>query len=412
MTSQEPRSFFQKVKGILFKKRTLAVVFVITLILGAVVYFQIRGGESQYLLESARYTSITERVSETGNVTTAGVIPAYSTTTGIVEEVLVSNGDVVEKDAKLFSVKSTANKQQKDSALASYLAAKSALDSAKATELSLQSSMFSKWDRYKDLAESDTYTDYKDAPREVERNVAEFHVPEKDWLSAEAAYKNQQQVVQEKSVALSSAWQAYQSTQDSTVVAVLGGEVRNLAITRGDAVIAPTASTLSSTKPALVVIDTQVRTTIEFQVNETDVLKVQEGQKAIVEFDAIDGQDFTGVVDRVDTVATGTQDIVQFSVYVVLDEILERVQPGMTADVDIIVASKDNVLTVPSSAVKPYQGGRAVRVVGSDGEVVFVPVEVGARGDRRTEILSGISEGTEVIVSLANEQIERNASFF
>ena len=95
-----------------------------------------------------------------------------------------------------------------------------------------------------------------------------------------------------------------------------------------------------------------------------------------------------------------------------LDDEVDQVQRGMTADVDITVANKENILTVPSSAVKPYQGGKAVRVVGENGEIEFVVVEVGSKGEGRTEILSGIEEGQEVIVTLANDQVERSGGFF
>lgn len=411
MKDTKPRSLFQKIKHLAFKKRTIAVVVVIVII--AVIFFARRGaGQAQYNLEAAQYTALTEHVSETGSINASGVALLYSTTTGIVDEVFVMNGSQVEEGDALFSVKSTATQQEKQSAYASYLAAKNALESAKATQLTLQAGMLGKWDSFKELAESDEYEEGDGRPKYDQRNLPEFQVPEREWLAAEAAYKNQQQVVQEKSVAVSAAWQAYQSTQDSTVRAVSDGEIHNLGVTKGEPVVAPTAAQLASTKPALVLVDTSVPTIVEIQVNETDILKIKEGQEAVVELDALDNQQFTGVVERVDSVASINQDIVQFSVYVRLQDPIETILPGMTADVDIITAKKEKVLTVPSSAVKPYQGGRAVRVVNEMNELEFVPVEIGARGDGRIEITSGLSEGTEVVVSLANEQVERSAGFF
>ena len=88
----------------------------------------------------------------------------------------------------------------------------------------------------------------------------------------------------------------------------------------------------------------------------------------------------------------------------------EMILGGLTADVDITVAVMDNILLVPSSAVKPYEGGRAVRVVGDKGDIEYMPVEVGIRGNGSTQRLSGIDEGTQVIVALKNEQVERQSS--
>jgi multidrug efflux pump subunit AcrA (membrane-fusion protein) len=86
----------------------------------------------------------------------------------------------------------------------------------------------------------------------------------------------------------------------------------------------------------------------------------------------------------------------------------------MTATVSIETAKHENVLTVPNSAVKPYKGGKAVVVVGvtKDSQVKnkagkklpfhYVPVKVGLKGITRTEIISGVSEKTEVVTSSIN----------
>lgn len=405
-------NLYKKFKSASRKKKILIIGPI--LVVGIIGFSQWRKATkpSEYSIESAKRDSLIELVSETGNVTTAGAIPIYSTTTGMVEEVYVGNGDIVADNDVLFKVKSTATKQEQDTALSSYLTAKSTLEAAKSTQLSLQALMFSQWDSFKELAESDEYEEGDGAPKYNERGVAEFHVPEKEWLAAESAYKNQQQVISQASAQTSAAWRAYQATQDSTVKAHLSGEVRNMGVTKGDLIVVPTALTLANTFPALVLVDNDVRTTIKISVVETDVLKVVEGQVANVEFDAVAEKTFEAIVDRVDTVAAPTQGVVSFSVYVVLNENVDSIRRGMTADVDVIVATKENILTVPSSAVKPHGGGRAVRVVGEDGEIEFIPVKTGSRGDGKIEILSGIEEGTEVIVSLANDQIERSGGLF
>lgn len=401
-------TYFRKAS---WKKRIAIITgFIIVLAIAYKILIPV-DHRSKYDLAVAEYSQITEMVSETGNVTAAGVIPVYSTTTGIVEEVFVKNGEIVSDDTILFKVKSTATKQEKSTAYASYMSAKSTLESAKAIQLSIQANMFSKWDSFKELAESDDYETSNGAPKYSERGVAEFHVPEKEWLSAEASYKNQTQIINEKSVAVSAAWQAYQATQDSEVTTVLGGEINNLGVAKGDLVAAPTVS-MANVSPVLVLTDSTVNTYIKISVNENDAIKVKEGQSAEVEFDAMSGQKYSATVERVDTVASSTQDVIRYYVYILLDETPDLIQRGMTADVDITVASKDNILTVPSSAVKPYQGKKAVRIVNNKGEIEFIPVEVGIKGNNKREILSGIEEGTEVIVSLANDQIERSGGLF
>jgi len=404
---------WSKFKQLSRKKKI--IVFAFILILGGIGYLLFRNitKSSEYTLEAAKFDSVVELVSETGNVTTAGAIPIYSTTTGMVEEMFVKNGDYVSEGDILFKVKSTATKLEQETALSSYLTAKNTLEAARSTQLSLQADMFDEWDTFKELAEGDSYENEDGTPKYNQRAVPEFHIPEKDWLAAEKIYKDQQQVIGQASTQVSADWRAYQATQDSEVRAQIDGEIRNLGVTRGDLVEVPTALTINSITPSLFLVDNDVRTVVKLDINEADIYKVQVDQSASVEFDAISGKTFSGKVNRVNTIpSSASENIVKFAVFIALEEKSDLIKRGLTADIDITVSSKDNVLTVPSSAVKPYQGGRAVRVVGNKGEIEFIPVEVGSKGGGRTEIISGIEEDNQVIVALTNEQVERNGGLF
>ena len=81
----------------------------------------------------------------------------------------------------------------------------------------------------------------------------------------------------------------------------------------------------------------------------------------------------------------------------------------MTANVDIDVAKKENVLLVSNSAVKPYKGGKAVQIFDpKTKQPVFVPIVIGLVGIEKTQIISGIKEGTKVITALQNGQVTRS----
>jgi multidrug efflux pump subunit AcrA (membrane-fusion protein) len=84
----------------------------------------------------------------------------------------------------------------------------------------------------------------------------------------------------------------------------------------------------------------------------------------------------------------------------------------MNVDVKIITNKLEQVLSVPNAAVKPYKGGRAVRVPGAKkGEVLYKAVKIGVKGESRTQIVSGIGEGQLVITSLTSEQNKRPGPF-
>jgi multidrug efflux pump subunit AcrA (membrane-fusion protein) len=74
-----------------------------------------------------------------------------------------------------------------------------------------------------------------------------------------------------------------------------------------------------------------------------------------------------------------------------------RLKPGMTASCDFVVDKADDALYLPSRAVQQSGGSHFVTVL-RDGKPVQVAVQVGLQGEDRTEILEGLSEGTEVVL--------------
>jgi HlyD family secretion protein len=146
-------------------------------------------------------------------------------------------------------------------------------------------------------------------------------------------------------------------------------------------------------------------------LNETDSIKAAAGQEAVIDVSAIDGTPYHGIVKRVDTIGTEVSGVVRYNVYIELQETDNRIRSGMNVDAKIVTKKLTDVLSVPNAAVKPYQGGRAVRTVGSKGELIYIPVQIGIKGTERTQIISGISEGTEVVTALSNDQLKRRSLF-
>ena len=102
-----------------------------------------------------------------------------------------------------------------------------------------------------------------------------------------------------------------------------------------------------------------------------------------------------------------------YNVVVSIHDADSGIKPGMTADVDIEVDKANDVLSVPNSAVKPYKGGRAVRVIDpKTKELQYIPVQIGIKGESKTQIIKGISEGQEIVTALSNEQVKKQSGFF
>ena len=399
----------QKFKSLSLKRKLLVAGLSLILL---IVISQVAANASKpppYTTARVERSTITEVVVETGNIATNGRIDVYSPTNGIVIEVYVQNGDTVEKGDELFAIESSASEQEQAQAQASYLAAQNALDTANASLHSLQSQMFAAWDTYKELAENDTYENPDGTPRNDRRADPEYHVAEKDWLAAESNYKKQQAVIAQAKAAVQSTHIAYLATQNAAVKAPASGMIANLSVTPGNTVTinSPTAPVVP-----MATVASNAATEIIVSLSENDIAKVRPGQDAEIDVSAVDGKEYKGVVRRVDTIGTDAQGVIRYNIYVAVIDADGGLRPGMTADVEVVTKELKDVLSVPNAAVKPYQGGRAVRVVDpKTKEPTFVPVTIGVRGDERTEILKGVAEGQEVVISLSNEQLKRPGLF-
>ena len=146
-------------------------------------------------------------------------------------------------------------------------------------------------------------------------------------------------------------------------------------------------------------------------LNEVDVAKVKQGNKATMTFDAIDGLSITGKVVQIDNIGTVSQGVVNYNVKVAFDTEDPRVKQGMSVNVAIITAVKADVIAVPNTAVKSTSGRSYVQTldpsktvsdptqtgVTSSQAPTQTTVQTGLADDTYTEIVSGINEGDSVV---------------
>ncbi len=136
---------------------------------------------------------------------------------------------------------------------------------------------------------------------------------------------------------------------------------------------------------------------VEVDIPESDIAKVAVGQPAEITLDAFGDDDiFVGSVTLIDPAETVLQDVVYYKITVSFANDVLAAKPGMTANIDITSAEKENVLVVPARAVK--QNGMKYVEVLDNGIVVKKEITTGLRGDGGLiEILSGLDAGDDVI---------------
>lgn len=155
----------------------------------------------------------------------------------------------------------------------------------------------------------------------------------------------------------------------------------------------------------MAVIYDMSRMTFDMNVSELDVSKLKVGQSVTFTSDALEGQTFTGHVDKININGTTMNGSTNYPVTVVVDN-GEGLYPGMNVSATILVEEVGDVLAVPVEAV---QRGNTVMVapaaaLNKDGELTDVTkleeriVELGRGNSEYIEVLSGIEEGETVCV--------------
>lgn len=140
------------------------------------------------------------------------------------------------------------------------------------------------------------------------------------------------------------------------------------------------------------------------QIGEMDVTRVKPGQKALIRLEAFPGPVFHGDVAAVSPMAGEVEDapnVHVFEMVVNIEEQDDRLYPGMSASVEIILQSIPDVVRVPLTAVRREEGRAFVWRSEGGG---FTPVEVSAGPHNGTEIAieSGLEEGDVVALDASS----------
>ncbi|MBI4557020.1 MAG: efflux RND transporter periplasmic adaptor subunit [Candidatus Hydrogenedentes bacterium] len=135
-------------------------------------------------------------------------------------------------------------------------------------------------------------------------------------------------------------------------------------------------------------------------VDESDIGLVELGQRADVTVDAYPRLRFRGKVDRIATQGVNLQNVVTFEVRIeILSENKTLLKPVMTANVDIVIAEKEDTLLVPANSIVRERRDTFVTLAKAFGTTEEKhPVEIGISDGVNTEILNGLDEGQTVVV--------------
>jgi HlyD family secretion protein len=157
---------------------------------------------------------------------------------------------------------------------------------------------------------------------------------------------------------------------DTNVRAPINGTIIEKQVERGQVISSPTNDVGGGTV-LLKMADlnlVQVRTLVD----ETDIGKIQAGQRATVTVEAFPARPFSGTVLKIEPQALTEQNVTMFPVLVRIDNKEGLLRPGMNAEVEVHVGRRDDVLTVPNAALRTQRDvGSAAQVLGLSPEQVL-----------------------------------------
>jgi len=259
---------------------------------------------------------IEDKVSASGSTIAVGTVKVLAQMTGTVEKLYVDYNDKVKQGQLLAELNTDALKIQAKEAEAAVLKAKAQLDQNTYT-----------FNKNKQLFERNliSESDYNSGKATLESSRA-------DLLAAQASYE---QIL-------------LKINQYAIITSPINGIILARNIDKGQTVVSggSTETELFTLAENLDVME------IEVDVDEMDISRVSEGQKAVFTVQSYSDRRFTGTVRQIRKVPKTTDKVVNYTVVVRAGNPDGVLLPGMTATVEFLVSEKRNILVVPNGALR------------------------------------------------------------
>jgi HlyD family secretion protein len=366
------------------RKAIIVVVVVVAVAVVAVIAHQRArtAAVPDVRMVTAQKGTITKAVVATGEIRPLAVADVKSKIGGVVRRFFVEEGDRVKKGQRLAEIVPTATPEELVSAREAVKTAQYRLD---------QSRRILK--RLEGLAEKDLVSD-----ADIEDAETQLSIDEARYDAAVAEL----QVLEEglattKATRDESGTETASALSDMVIASPIEGIVLSRNVDEGSSVI-PLSSAYGGT--SLMTLADVSSMHFEGDVDESDVAKIAEGMAAKIFVDAFPETVFTGVLTKIAPQGVRDEGVVNFSVEAELVGSTGMLRTGMSADVQLVLAERSNVLTVPEGAVI-YQGDSTfveVLDTGAQGGRTRAPVAVGLSDGIRTEIVRGLEEGQTVVL--------------
>ena len=390
--------------------------------------------ELEVELSKAKRVTIIEKVSASGTVQPVTEVKIAPEVSGEIIELLIEEGDSVKEGKTLVKIRPDLWQSQLERAEAGLSQQRANLEQSRSNHLRTQA----------------TFTRAEAEYKRQERLWNEKVISEADWQLAKQNYEIAKNDVQSAEQSVEAAKYVIRSTEASlrearenfrktSVLAPMDGIVSKLIVKTGERVV----GTQTMTGTEMLRIADLNKMEVRVNVNENDIVRVHLGDTAIIDVDAYsaDKKEFKGIVTLIANTAkekVSADAITEFEVRILIlpssySDLVKAgnkfpFRPGMTASVDIMTTTKNDALSVPLASVttrnpeqdkkeeennqgpnsnarqtsdqtkpKKQAEDKTVIFVNENGVAKMVEVKTGISDYDNIEILSGVSEGAEII---------------
>jgi HlyD family secretion protein len=351
-------------------------------------------------VENAEKREIIETITANGKIQPEKEVKITPDVSGEIVELTVKEGDHVEKGQLLLRIKPDVYISQKDRSLAAISSARARLAQSEAQFIQAGLS----YNRTKQLYSEQTISksEYEQAEASYSVAKAEVDAAKYSVISAEASLK-----------------EANENLVKTSIYAPMTGTVSMLLVELGERV----AGTGMMAGTEMLRVADLSRMEAQVEVNENDIPRVKLGDTATIEVDAYVDYKFRGIVTEIansaKTTGVSADQVTNFDVKILVlpksyKDLVDKgtehpLRPGMSATVDIQTEIKSGIITVPIQSVTTRTDTTKIVQTSTDEDIrtlVFITdgeralakdVKTGIQDNSFIEILSGVSEGDQVI---------------
>ncbi len=224
---------------------------------------------------------------------------------------------------------------------------------------------------------------------------------EKEFLSANEldSYKD---ALDEAAINYRSALQQFQLIEEidtsenvTDILSSASGTVIQKLVEEGEMVVASTSSYSEGTV-VLKLADLE-HMIVRSRINEVDISKIEKGQQVSIQVDAYPYENYDGSITKISAMATTYNNIKVFSIEIGINNVDEKLKPGMTANITIIGEKKTDIVVIPIRAIFSNDNGEDI-VYKVENDSVYVPTNIrtGINDFQQVEVIEGIVEGDSI----------------